>query len=107
MSESLYLSLAEAARQCPGKPAPSTVWRWCRRGVRARSGERVRLSHVRVGGRIYTTLHSLTRFFEATAQADIEHFDRPKQYTTKGACSESQRLRDIKRADSQCKDAGF
>ena len=74
-NETTYLTMAEAAKRCPGHPHCATVWRWCRKGVRARNGERVRLRHCRVGGRVFTTTEYLTSFFDEVAQADMEHFD--------------------------------
>ena len=40
-----HLTMAQAARISPGCPSPNCVWRWCRHGVKSRSGERVRLRH--------------------------------------------------------------
>jgi len=67
-----YLSLSQAAKIVPGTPHPSSIWRWCRYGVRARNGKRIRLRHSRAGSRVYTTERWLDEFFEATAAADIE-----------------------------------
>ena len=67
-----YISLAHAAKRCPGRPSANAVWRWCRRGVKSRSGERVSLEHIRVGGKIYTTVEALEHFFAAVTQADVK-----------------------------------
>ncbi|MCI0630465.1 MAG: DUF1580 domain-containing protein, partial [Phycisphaerales bacterium] len=56
------ITLVEAAKLSPGRPSVNAVWRWCRRGVRARNGERIRLEHVRAGGRIFTSAAGLGRF---------------------------------------------
>ena len=69
-----HLTLVEAARRTPGHPSANAVWRWCRKGVLSRSGQRIRLDHVRVGGRIFTTAQKLERFFTAVAESDREHF---------------------------------
>ena len=61
MSET-YLTLTEAAKLAPTRPSANAVWRWCRRGVKARSGKRVHLGHIRVGGRVYTTEQSVRTF---------------------------------------------
>lgn len=76
MLQSNYLSCAEAARLCPGsiKPNPATIWRWARKGVRARNGKRVCLEHVRVGAKIYIPPEAIPAFFKAIADADSEHF---------------------------------
>lgn len=49
------VSLTDAAHQVTGRPSASAIWRWCRRGVLARDGSRIRLEHRRVGGKIYTS----------------------------------------------------
>jgi len=63
------LSLTDAARILPkidGKrPHPSTLWRWCRRGIHD-----VRLEYARVGRKIVTTNNALTRFINELAAAD-------------------------------------
>lgn len=55
-----HITLTQAAKLAPGRPSPNCVWRWCREGVKAASGQRVRLKHVRFGSRIYTTRQWLT-----------------------------------------------
>ena len=72
-----YLTLANATKLCPGRPSANAVWRWCRRGVRSRTGQIVRLDHIRVGGRIFTTEDALHRFFAAVSEADAPYFARP------------------------------
>ena len=69
-----YLTLAQAAHRCPGEPHPSALWRWARRGLKSRSGRRVRLGHVRAGRGIFTTLAWLDCFFAELAEADLPHF---------------------------------
>lgn len=71
-----YITLTEAAKRCPSRPSISAIWRWCRRGLKSRSGRRVRLQHVRVGGRIFTTEEYMHRFFGELAASDAEYFDR-------------------------------
>lgn len=72
------LTLSEAADAVPklrGKRLHnSTMWRWARRGCKARNGTVVRLEHCRVGGQICTTAAALDRFFSALAEADLESF---------------------------------
>jgi hypothetical protein len=72
-----YLTLSEAPRHIPGRPSASAVWRWCRDGVKARNGERVRLQHVRAGARIFTTRAWLDEFMDKLAAADAEYFAAP------------------------------
>lgn len=62
-----FLSFSQAARSLPGKPAPSTIWRWARHGCHG-----VKLSTVMVGGRRYVTRQALDTFIAATtAAADL------------------------------------
>lgn len=72
--------LSEAVTFVPmnhGKPPhPSTLWRWCRQGVKARSGQRIRLDHVRVGAYVYTSRAALQEFVEELAKADCDYFDQ-------------------------------
>jgi len=72
-----YLSVAEAARRVPGNNRPHAVWRWARKGLKARSGEIVKLRHVRVGGRLMIPADALEEFHQALAAADAPHFDKP------------------------------
>jgi len=69
-----YLTLSQAARLVPGRLAASTLWRWHRRGVRAASGQRVRLRCVRFGRRLYTTAEWLEEFSRRLAEADGRHY---------------------------------
>ena len=69
-----HITLSRAAQLSPGHPHPSAAWRWCRRGILARSGERVHLRHIRAGGKIFTTERWLHAFFAAVADADSQHF---------------------------------
>lgn len=69
---SKYLTLAQAAKLAPGRPSSCAVWRWARRGVKSRSGRRVRLKHIRVGRRLFTTLVDLEHFFADVAAADCQ-----------------------------------
>lgn len=68
------LTLGEAAKITPGRPSTNAIWRWCRKGVLARSGERVHLEHRRVGGRIFTSERWVDEFGQRLADADTEYF---------------------------------
>lgn len=74
-----HITLSQAAKLAPGRPSPNCVWRWCREGVKAASGQRVRLKHVRFGSRIYTTRQWLAAFGLALAEADAAHFERDER----------------------------
>ncbi len=74
-----YLSLKEAANSefVPGRPSANAIWRWARRGVKSRTGERVKLEHVRAGGKIFVTPDGLSSFFSRLAAADDAYFSNP------------------------------
>jgi len=63
------IDLTEATKVLPkvnGKrPSISTVWRWCRKGLRG-----VHLDYIRVGRHIATSKQALGRFFVALAEND-------------------------------------
>jgi len=63
------VSLTEATKILPkvnGKrPAISTLWRWCRKGLGG-----VQLEYIRMGRNIATSQEALNRFFIALAEAD-------------------------------------
>ena len=103
------LSLADAARALPRvngkKPHTSTLWRWCRTGVRARTGERIRLDHVRIGSRIFTNSEAMNAFATEVAAADATYFDRVRPTPSK-APTDKQHQRSIAQAESQLKTAG-
>jgi hypothetical protein len=69
--------------------------------VRSRGGEYIRLRHVRLGGRVFTSLAWLAEFGEHLAAADAEHFDsraRSKQIPrSTDVAAGSTRLAEIER----------
>jgi hypothetical protein len=61
------LSMAQAARRFPpyraGRPVnPSTIWRWCRQGVKVQGVGIVKLECVRLSGRWLTSEQAISRF---------------------------------------------
>ncbi len=78
----VHVTLTEAAKIAPGRPSTNCMWRWCRRGVLSRTGERVHLRHVRIGGKIFTTARWLDEFGNRLAEADVAHF----RLTEEDAC---------------------
>ena len=76
------ITLSNAAKLCPGRPSASAIWRWCRRGVKSRSGRRIYLRHLRSGCRLFTSRQWLEDFRQALTDADLPHFraadHRPK-----------------------------
>ena len=99
------LTLSEAARTVPklnGRRAhPSTLWRWCRKGVGG-----VRLQYIRVGRRVATSREALGRFFEALAKADDPPPGPPSE-SSRGPRTEGQRERDVQDAEKQLSSAGI
>jgi len=91
-----HITLSQAAKLAPGRPSSNCVWRWCREGVKAASGTRVRLKHVRFGSRIYTTRQWLNDFGLALAEADAAHFNRdeesPATEPSRHSCKRSRRV---------------
>jgi len=71
----VYITLTQAAKLAPGRPSINCLWRWARKGVLARSGRRVRLGHVRIGGKLFTTAAWVSQFGVALAEADVNYFD--------------------------------
>lgn len=112
-----HLTLTEAAKIAPGRPSTNCMWRWCRRGVLSRSGERVHLRHVRVGGRIFTTARWLDEFGRMLAAADTAYFRKTEDDASQSAPrSQPKRRRDrfnqhrhesIKNATQELEDAGL
>lgn len=66
------VTLSEATNLIPSlngrRLHPSTLWRWCRRGLAG-----TRLEYIRVGRRICTSEEALGRFFNSLADRDIEN----------------------------------
>lgn len=58
------LSFTEAVKTLPSRPSIVTIWRWRNRGVCG-----VKLEFVCLGGRTYTSLEALNRFFERVTAA--------------------------------------
>ncbi len=95
------ISLADAAEAVPTvggrKPSTSTVWRWCRFGIRG-----VRLEYIRVGRRMATSKEALSRFMNRVAEADaVGVTSGPRRRTDKA------RERAHGRAEAELDAAGF
>jgi len=63
--------LSELARLLPptrkGRSvSPSTLWRWCRHGLRG-----VKLEHIRIGSRTFSTEKALQEFLEKSTEAGL------------------------------------
>jgi hypothetical protein len=93
-----YITLTQAGNIAPGRPSTNCLWRWCRRGVKSRNGEKVRLRHIRIGGKIFTTRRWLDVFGQQLAEADARYFELSE--AARGTTSRSSRHRRNKlRAD--------
>ncbi len=100
-----WMSLSEAARRLPKldgrKIHPSSLWRWCKQGIR---GQRMR--YRKLGGRIVLTLADIDEFSQRLAEADDlprgpKLTDAPKPRT------DNCRQRDIARAEADLERAGI
>ena len=100
------LSLAEATKVLPrvnGKrPAISTLWRWCRKGLNGQ-----RLEYIRMGRNIVTSAEALGRFFTALAEADAPIEDGPPPPRRPRTASERARQRSIEEANRILERAGI
>ena len=98
------LSLTDAAKALPPidgrRPHISTIWRWCRRGVRG-----VRLEYVRLGHRVCTTREALGRFAQRLADADEQPVQ--KRVTTSKRRTDRQRARAVAQADRELEASGI
>ena len=63
--EETLLPLSEAAEHVPGAPHASTVQRWFLRGIRG-----THLETVLIGGKRYTSIEALDRFYRAINAPD-------------------------------------
>ena len=70
-----HITITQAANIAPGRPSTACVWRWCRKGVLARNGQRVRLQHIRAGSKIFTTRAWLEEFGRNLADSDTRYFE--------------------------------
>ena len=111
------LPLTQAAKLVPGRPSSNCLWRWARRGVLSRAGNRVFLKHVRVGGKMYTRKEWVDAFGEALAQADAAYFQQagdgagpppvPSGPKRRRQRFEQHRRESIREASSELEDAGL
>ncbi len=104
-----YITLTQAAKLAPGRPSVNCIWRWCRKGVLARDGRRVRLEHVRIGGKLFSSVRWMAEFGQALAESDVHYFSLDEQARPtpqpRGR-TESQRQAAIERAERELKEMG-
>lgn len=99
------LSLTAATKAVPridGKrPHPSTLWRWCRRGIRG-----VRLEHVRLGHRVCTSREAIGRFANALAEAGLADQPVTSPHTPKNR-TDVQRANAVAAAEAELRAANI
>lgn len=64
LSNEKLITLSQAAKMLPHRPAASTIWRWMTRGSRG-----VRLETMSIGGMNFTSVEALERFIAGTTAA--------------------------------------
>jgi len=74
-AEQLQPLLPLLERTLGHRPSPATVWRWCRKGVKA-GDDRVTLRATRIGGKLYATVEDVQRFIAAQNPPAV-HDDEP------------------------------
>ena len=74
MTHETLINLTTATRRVAGNPDPSTIYRWSRQGVTARTGERIFLPLVRVGRRLFVDPAELDSFVKRLTAADEAHY---------------------------------
>lgn len=75
------LSLAQAARLLPSRPSPTTMWRWCTRGIRG-----VRLRSVKIGRSRMTSEEALQEFV-SNLNPEVISEDSPQKHETRSPAS--------------------
>ena len=105
-----YITLTQAAKLAPSRPSVNCIWRWCRKGVLARDGQRIRLQHIRIGGKLYTTAEWLDAFGHQLAEADAGYFSLGGRAVTSSAVpgrrTEMQRQAAVQRAHRELAEMG-
>ena len=101
------LSLAEATHYIPAtkdrRLIVSTIWRWCRQGVKG-----VRLEYVRVGRKMCTSHEAMSRFFAALAEADQNPTSsKSPPCRVRRERTPKERVRAINEAEASLEEAGI
>ena len=99
------LSISAATKAVPKvgrkRPAISTVWRWCRKGVRG-----VHLEHAFLGGRLVTSREAISRFANRLAEVDrVDSKSIPDHEPRQR--SQRQRRKAIERAEQELSKSGI
>ncbi len=106
LNDEKLLSLRDATKAVPRSVHPSALWRWLRRGIQARNGQRIYLEGVRAGGGLFTSVEAIRRFFAAVAAADAEHF-AARQNNHQSRPTDICRRRAVARAKSEMSEDGL
>lgn len=96
------LSLARKVVSVGGKELHvSTLWRWCRRGLRG-----VKLEHVRVGHRVCTSTQAISRFVNKLAEVETHLPSHVSEHTANHTALPGSEA-SIKRAEAVLARAGI
>lgn len=103
---------SEAPRIGKRRASVNAGWRWCREGILARNGERIRCEHVRVGSRLCIPKGAMRAFFAKLAAADQAYFDGKGVTPVAPAAkprppSAARREREIAEAEARLEKAGI
>ena len=104
------MTLTEAAKLLPRvngrRVAVSTLWRWCRKGLRG-----VHLEYLRMGRNIVTSRAALYRFFTGLVEQDgleaERRYDKPECLRGRRPVSAQARQRALEEADAILEEAGI
>lgn len=96
------LTLTQATKLLPTRPHVSTLWRWCRQGLRG-----VQLEYRRCGDRIVTSKEALERFGLALADLDAEDAAQARKSPHRLSRSEAARRAAIEKAERATAEAGI
>jgi hypothetical protein len=108
MSKETVFGLCEAAKYVPrtsNRPVHhSTIWRWCRVGIRG-----VKVEHLMVGSRCVTSREALNRFFQKLselppASAEPDDLSPPLRASKR---TPARRRSDVDRAKADLASAGI
>ncbi|MFA6244691.1 MAG: hypothetical protein WC655_27350 [Candidatus Hydrogenedentales bacterium] len=97
------LTLNEAAKLLPNHPHSSALWRWGRKGLKAKNGETIRLPLLRSGGTLLVERAALLDFMRTLAEADQAHFQTPEVTLSPIAQVRSSALRDAAIASAEAR----
>jgi len=68
------LTLAEAGKMFPKRISPTSMWRYCIEGYKARDGEPIKLEHVRMGRQIFVTVDAIETFMKTVAEREAAFY---------------------------------